>query len=222
MMRAYPSLGSLRKCSTNRIDTNHAYSNQFEELCYKHLLFGQCKQQSFANWLNTTQETRDWNISIRDQTFTLNPGRPTAIEMPLQLIGSHCRDSNVFRFAYQTQEFESECPEITSVIKRIQTQCTGIPEFETASLEDCGDNIGYILSSMVISALDIDAYYVGYGHGMDGSDDREPSTMMFVLLNELETYTNYKESEWMRSDLESLMNSWDYTFNHLCTKSHLL
>eukprot|EP01084_Bolivina_argentea_P292348 502571_1 len=183
------------------------FSKQFIDVCYKHLLLGQCKHQSFMNWLNTHQ-IKTCNISIKDKIFTLNPENNKSIHLPLQLIGSYNKTSNHFKFSY------NDPSDISSEINKIKTQFPEIPEFQNEYITNCSNELGYIMSSIITSMLNMDGYYVS---------TKDDSIMTYILLNELSEYTNYeyKEFEGINLNFEQLYNCWDYTFKHLVTKSNL-
>eukprot|EP01083_Nonionella_stella_P057514 150932_1 len=198
---------AIRKYS-HKIATQHTLSKSLEELCYTHLLYGQYKQQSFSNWLNTTQPTRNWNISPENKLLTLNPGSTDEINVPMKCIGTHNRESNVFQWMDKEDIFSNQSVQSISHVL----------EFQTESQHNCGDHFGYILSSIIVSILNSHGYYVGFGLN---SDEEDPNMMVFVLLNELPQFVNYQQSKGIDTDVEVLMNCWDYTFNHLLPKSNV-
>lgn len=173
------------------------FSNEFKDVCYEHLLYGQCKQQAMANWLNTTQQTRNWNISIPEQTLTLSPGTDTELIVPLQVIGMYKKADNVYLLSEYDQFLE-------------------IPEFKNRVMTECPSDIGYVLSALTVSLFDLDGYYVGYGLN---ENDKDSNLMYFLSFDELGKYSNFNRDQALNNlDLESLMESWDYVFSHLCPK----
>ena len=203
---------SFRKCSNSTIkQSKQTFSKEFEDLCYKHLLHGQYKQQSSRNYLFDLPDTSNWNISLKQQIFKLHSDYDTAFKIPLQLLGTYSKQNQSFLFANYNPELIKNNKSVITKTKEIFDKFTeiAIPEFKNGIIENCNENLPYIYASLIISILDIDGYYVGsYPY-----DKQQP--ILFILMDKLSDYTDYNEQENMSTHISDLMNTWDFTFNFM-------
>ena len=200
----------IRKCSNSTAkQSKHIFSKEFEDLCYKHLLYGQFKQQSSRNYLYNAPNTSNWNISLKEELFKLHSDYDTAFKLPLQLLGTYSMQHESFLFANYNPELIKNNPSTISRTKEIFDKFTEIPEFKTGIIEDCNQNLPYVYASLMISILDIDGYYVG----TFPYDQQQP--ILFILMDKLKEYTDYDQNENASLEVSDLMNTWDFTFNFM-------
>ena len=200
----------IRKCSSaTSKQSKPIYSKEFEELCYKHLLVGQHKQQSCRNFVFNQQHSSNWKISLPEQTFKLHSDSDTAFKIPLKIFGTYSKENESFLFADCNQELIDVYPETISNIRALKEKFSEITEFQQRMIENCNENLPYILLSLMISLMDIDGYYVGsYPY-----NTKQP--ILFLLMDQLSKYTDYIEEEYVNTDMSELINTWDFTFNFM-------
>lgn len=195
-----------RHCSTTTSKQSKlTLSGPFQELCYQHLLHGQLKQHWCRNWLFGKADTTNWKISLKEQWFKLHSDSDTAFTLPLQLLGTFSAETDSFLFAHRSPEVLDTAPSVVNKIQSLSSMYSDIPEFQMPFIEHCDENLPYILSSIMLSVLDIDGYYVGSFPYHSG----QPT--VFVLMDQLERHSDFNAAEWKdvrsRWMLKSMLNS---------------
>ena len=104
-----------RKCSTaTSKHSKRALSGPFQDLCYKHLLFGQLKQQWCRNWLFDKADATNWKLSLSEQWFKLHSDYDTALTLPLQLLATFSKETDTMLFAHHNPELLQSAPSVIS------------------------------------------------------------------------------------------------------------
>ena len=199
----------IRSNSTKQLKST--FSKEFEDLCYKYLLVGQHKQQLCRNYLYDTPNTTQWKISLKEESFKLHSDYDTAINIPLQLLGSYSTQNQSFLFSNYNPELIKNCPNVINKTKEFFNKFTEIPEFKNGGIiQNCNENLPYIYASLLISCLDVDGYYVG------SFPYNQQQPILFILMQNLSNYTDYNQSEQMMEiEMSELMNTWDFTFKFM-------